>query len=434
MNTEYILKGARVVDPSRKLDEKIDIGISDGKICPPEKVKNPVIVKLNGKIVAPGFIDLHVHLRQPGRSDKETIRTGTMAAAAGGFTSIVAMPNTSPPADSQSAIEYVKGHAEREGAVKVFIAGCITKGQEGKEMAGIGGLRKAGVVAITDDGKCVHNHEIMKHVLEYSKSFKMPIFDHCEDETLSGGGVMHEGYWSTVLGLRGIPAESEELMVSRDIILAEKVGWKVHIQHVSSAGSLRLIRDAQRRKLQITCEVTPHHIALTDEKVKTFDTNYKMNPPLRSEEHRLALIAGLVDGTITAIATDHAPHTETEKLVEFDYAPFGIVGLETAVSICLTELYHKEQLDLMSFISKFTDGPAKILGIDSIGRLDEGTSADITILDLDYEHVIDHNSFFSKSRNTPFGGWKVKGRAAATIVNGRFVFSSIPGVSALIKI
>ena len=244
---------------------------------------------------------------------------------------------------------------------------------------------------------------------------------------------MHEGYWSTVLGLRGIPAESEELMVSRDIIIAEKVGWKVHIQHVSSAGSLRLIRDAQRRKLQITCEVTPHHIALTDEKVKTFDTNYKMNPPLRSEEHRLALISGLVDGTITAIATDHAPHTETEKLVEFDYAPFGIVGLETAVSICLTELYHKEQLDLMSFISKFTDGPAKILGIDSIARLDDGTSADITILDLDHEHVIDPNSFFSKSRNTPFGGWKVKGRAAATIVNGRFVFSSIPGVPALIK-
>lgn len=432
MNDSFILEGARVINPRNNTDCIMDIGVAAGKICSPEKIKNSSRINLKGKVLTPGLIDLHVHLRQPGRVDKETIRTGTMAAAAGGFTTIVAMPNTSPPTDTPSTIEYVKSHAEREGVVNVLVAACMTKGQEGKEMSGIGGLKKAGAVALTDDGKCVHNHEIMRHILEYSKSFKLPIFDHCEDETLSGGGVMHEGYWSTVLGLRGIPAESEEIMVARDIILAEKVGWRVHIQHVSSANSLRMIRDAQSRNVSVSCEVTPHHIAITDEKIKTFDTNYKVNPPLRSEEHRQALIKGLQDGTITAIASDHAPHTETEKLVEFDYAPFGIIGLETTVPVCLTELYHKGLLSLPELIAKFTVGPADILGIEELGRIDEGFPANITILDIDKAHIIDSSNFYSKSRNTPFNGWKVKGKAVATIIEGKFIYSEIQGIKSLI--
>ncbi len=432
MKSEFILRGARVIDPSRGLDQCADIAVSNGRICDPAKLKKAKSYDMEGKIVAPGFIDLHVHLRQPGRNDKETIRTGTMAAAAGGFVAIVAMPNTSPPADTSSTIEYVKSHAEREGFVKVLVSACITKGQEGKEMSGIGGLKKAGAVALTDDGKCVHNHEIMRHVLEYAKSFGLPIFDHCEDESLASGGVMHEGYWSTVLGMRGIPAESEDIMVARDIILAEKVGARLHIQHLSSKNSARMIREAKARGVKMTCEATPHHLFLTDEKIKSFDTNYKVNPPLRSEEHRLALIEALKDGTIDAIASDHAPHTETEKLVEFDYAPFGVIGLETSVPLCLTELCHKGVLTFAELVRKFSSSPAEILGLSEMGTLREGAPANITVLDPEFEHVIDSSSFLSKSRNTPFDGWKVKGRAAATIVDGNFVFSAIPGIDAAI--
>lgn len=426
----FILKNGRVVDPSTGSDGKADIGVSNGKITDPGKLKNPKVINVKGLVVAPGFIDLHVHLRQPGRTDKESIKTGTMAAAAGGFTTIVAMPNTSPPADTSSTIEYVRAHADREGVVKVLPCGCITKGQEGKEMTGIGGLKKAGVVAISDDGKCVHHHELMRHVLEYSKTFRMPIFDHCEDEVMASGGVMHEGYWSMLLGLRGIPSAAEEIMVARDIILAEMSRWKVHIQHVSSAGSVRMIRDARKRKIMITAEATPHHICLTDESVKTFDTNFKVNPPLRSEEDRKAIVKGLADGTISVIATDHAPHTETEKLVEFDYAPFGVIGLETAVSVCLTELYHKNVLSMLEFVSKFTKGPAEILDMN-IGAIKEGNDADITIFDPQAKYVIDAGKFYSKSRNTPFHKREVKGRIMATIVNGTFVHSHIHGIKGI---
>ncbi len=422
---DFVLKGGRVVDPSRGIDRIMDVGVSDGRLADPKGIDDPEIVDVKGLVVAPGFIDMHVHLRQPGRTDKENIRSGTMAAAAGGFTSIVAMPNTSPVADNASTIEYVRIHAAKEGVVKVLPCAAITKNQEGKEMAGIGSLKKAGAVALSDDGKCVANNEIMRHVLEYSKTFGMPILDHCEDESLSAGGVMHEGYWSVVLGFRGIPAAAEELMVARDIIIAEIAGWKIHIQHVSSMGSVRMIRDAQRRKIPVTAEVTPHHITLTDQEIRHFDTNLKMNPPLRSEEHRKALIRGLKDGTISVIATDHAPHTETEKLVEFDYAPFGIIGLETAVPLCLTELYHKKHLSLFELVSKFTTGPASVLNIEA-GSLQEGAEADITVFNPDEEHVIDASSFFSKSRNTPFNGRKVRGRIAATIVRGAFIYSTIP--------
>lgn len=420
--SKRIYRGARVIDPARNIDKVMDIGVENGVFADPATLKDAEVVDLAGYVLAPGFIDLHVHLRQPGKTDAETIHTGTLAAAAGGFTSIVAMPNTSPCADNPGTIHYIRTYAQAEGVVKVLPCGAITKGLEGQEMAGIGGLKAAGVVALSDDGKCVQNHELMRHVIEYSRTFKLPILDHCEDTVLASGGVMHEGYWSVFLGMKGMAAAAEELIVARDAILARTAGWKVHIQHVSTKGSLSIIRTAQKEGVQITAEATPHHISLTDVEIKKFDTNYKMNPPLRSEEDRLAVIEGLRDGTITVIATDHAPHTNTAKTVEFDYAPFGIIGLETAVQVCLTELYHKQYLDLPALVSKFTKGPADVLGMP-IGTLENGRLADITILDPEKEGVVDADRFYSKSRNTPFNGYRYKGLAVGTIVDGKCVFS-----------
>ena len=420
--SKRIYRGARVIDPARNIDKVMDIGVENGVFADPATLKDAEVVDLAGYVLAPGFIDLHVHLRQPGKTDAETIHTGTLAAAAGGFTSIVAMPNTSPCADNPGTIHYIRTYAQAEGVVKVRPCGAITKGLDGQEMAGIGGLKAAGVVALSDDGKCVQNHELMRHVIEYSRTFKLPILDHCEDTVLASGGVMHEGHWSVFLGMKGMAAAAEELIVARDAILARTAGWKVHIQHVSTKGSLSIIRTAQKEGVQITAEATPHHISLTDVEIKKFDTNYKMNPPLRSEEDRLAVIEGLRDGTITVIATDHAPHTNTAKTVEFDYAPFGIIGLETAVQICLTELYHKQYLDLPALISKFTKGPADVLGMP-IGTLENGRPADITILDPEKEGVVDADKFYSKSRNTPFNGYRYKGLAVGTIVDGKCVFS-----------
>lgn len=422
--SSYILKGGRVVDPSRGIDTVMDIGVSNGKITDPSKIKNPEIINVKKLVVAPGFTDMHVHLRQPGNTTAETIATGTMAAAAGGFTGIVAMPNTSPPADSAGTIEYIRRHTEQNGVVRVYPCGCMTKELKGEEMAGIGSLKSAGIVAVSDDGRCIQNHELMRHVVEYSKSFGLPILDHCEDAFLKGEGVMHEGKWSTLLGMRGISSASEELMIARDIILSRMIGWKIHIQHVSAKESVELIRNARKHGIMISAEATPHHISLTDDNIKKFDTNYKMNPPLRSEEDRLAVIEGLRDGTITVIATDHAPHTATDKLVEFDYAPFGIVGLETAIPVCLTGLYHEKILSISDFVAKFTVGPAEILGMD-FGTLAEGRAADITIIDTEKKFCVDASKFRSKSRNTPFHGMDFRGKAAATVVAGRFVFDEI---------
>ncbi len=422
-----ILKGARVIDPVNGIDEVRDIAWKDGILADPSEVNEAEadVLHLDGYVVTPGLIDVHVHLRQPGKTDAETIRTGTMAAAAGGFTSILAMPNTNPPADNAGAIQYLKDYAAREGVVKVMPCGCLSKGLEGEEMAPVGSLKSAGVVALTDDGKCIQNHELMRHVITYASQFNLPVLDHCEDKVLAAGGVMHEGYWSVLLGMKGMASASEEIIVARDIMLARMANWKVHMQHLSCKEAVQLVRAARQEGIPVTAEATPHHIALTDVEIKRFDTNYKMNPPLRSEEDRMAVIEGLKDGTITIIATDHAPHTQTAKQVEFDYAPFGIIGLETAIPVTMTELYHKGYLTLPELISKFTKGPAEMLGMP-IGSLSAGAPADVTILDPDAEHVIDKNNFFSKSRNTPFDGYNAKGRTAATVVDGAFVYNILP--------
>ena len=416
----YIFENARVIDPVQNLDAVTDIAVSDGKIADPAYVKYAERIDLKGRVLTPGFVDLHVHLRHPGNTAAETIHTGTLAAAAGGFTSIVAMPNTSPCADNPGTIHFVLTHAEHEGVVKVLPCGAVTKNLEGKEMSAIGSLAAAGAVALSDDGRCVQDHQLMRHIVHYSKTFNLPILDHCGDTFLEAEGVMNEGQWSVLLGMKGMPGAAEELMIYRDIILSRLTDWKIHMQHVSARESVKILRQARAEGIRVSGEATPHHIALTDVEIKRFDSNYKMNPPLRSEEDRQAILEGLADDTLTVIATDHAPHTMTAKMVEFDYAPFGIIGLETAFPVCCTELYHKQVLSLPHLISKFTKGPAEVLGLD-IGNLKIGNPADITILDVDAEHVIDPSTFHSKSRNTPFGGYRAKGRVVGTLVNGKFV-------------
>lgn len=419
----YIFENARVIDPVQNLDTVTDIAVADGKVAAPAHVKYAERIDLKGKVLTPGFVDLHVHLRHPGNTAAETIHTGTLAAAAGGFTSIVAMPNTSPCADNPGTIHFVLTHAEHEGVVKVLPCGAMTKNLEGKEMSAIGSLKAAGAVALSDDGRCVQDHQLMRHIVHYSKTFDLPILDHCGDKLLEAEGVMNEGQWSVLLGMKGMPCAAEELMIYRNIILSRLTDWKIHMQHVSAKESVKILRQARKDGIRVSGEATPHHIALTDAEIKRFDSNYKMNPPLRSEEDRQALLEGLADDTLTVIATDHAPHTTTSKMVEFDYAPFGIIGLETAFQICCTELYHKGVLSLPHLISKLTRGPAEVLGLD-IGNLKIGNPADITILDIDRENVIDPATFKSKSRNTPFGGYKAKGCVAGTLVNGKFVYKT----------
>lgn len=418
---KYIFKGARVIDPARGIDQVMDIGVADGCFADPGEIANPQVVELGGKVLAPGFIDLHVHLRQPGNNMAETIASGTAAAAAGGFTSVVAMPNTNPPADNAGAIEFLRQTAAQKGVVRVLPCGCMTKNYEGLEMAGIGSLKAAGVVALSDDGRCIQDHSLMRHVVEYAKSFNLPILDHCEEKTLAAEGVMNEGKWSVLLGMSGISGASEELIVARNIILARQIGWKIHMQHVSVKESVRLLRDARAQGIPVSGEATPHHLTLNDEYIKTYDTNYKMNPPLRSEEDRLALIEGVADGTITVIATDHAPHTQTAKLVEFDYAPFGIVGLETALPVCYTELVAKRVIGLPALVKLLTTGPAEVLGIDA-PSLECGRPADLVIFDPARKYTIDAEKFKSNSRNTPFHGCQVQCKVCMTLVNGRPVY------------
>ena len=420
MSKSYILKNVRVVDPNRNIDEVMDLGIENGVMADPATLKDAEIIDLTGKIAAPGFMDIHVHLRQPGNTAAETIETGTRAAAYGGFTAIVPMPNTSPAADTPGAIELLKKTAAECSPVKVYPCGCMTKGYAGQEMAGIGGLHSAGVYALSDDGKCVQNHFLMRNIVRYAKSFNLPILDHCEEESLFTGGVMNEGKWSVLLGMDGIPSAAEEIIVARDIIFAREIDWKIHLQHISVKSCVDMVRRARKQGIKITAEATPHHISLTDDYIRTYNTNYKMNPPLRSEADRQALLEGLADGTITVIATDHAPHTSTAKLVEFNHAPFGIIGLETAISVCLKELVHSGLLSMKDFVAKFTTGPAEVLGFQNYD-LRIGAPADITIIDLNKKVKVDVTKFQSKSTNSPYDGMEFTGAPVMTIVDGKIV-------------
>lgn len=424
MPTTLITNG-HIIDPANKIDRVGDVYITDGKIAKIDLEgssrhveKDETIIDATGLVVAPGLIDLHVHFREPGQSAKETIATGAKAAAAGGFTSVVCMPNTSPSVDSPSVVTWILEKAKAESCINIFPSGAITKGIAGEELAPIGSMRKAGIVALTDDGHCIQNPEIMRRALEYARMFDLTVMDHCQDYALVGKGVMHEGYWSTVLGLPGWPALGEEIIVSRNAQLAELTGTRIHCQHLSSGGSARILREARGRGVPISGEICPHHIALTDESVRTYDTNYKMNPPLRTQRDIDLLIEGVADGTITVLASDHAPHCNYEKEVEFDQAPFGILGLETEVGLFLDILVHKKKaITLARFVEMFTLEPARLLGLDR-GTLSVGAPADITLLDPDLEWTVDKNQSFSRSRNTPFHGWELKGRAVRTIVAG----------------
>ena len=435
-----LIKNGRVIDPANNIDDTLDIFIDEGKIkriatnIDPEMItgnnkKSSLeeagklrIIDAAGKIIAPGFIDMHTHLREPGQESKETIATGCRAAAAGGFTAVACMPNTDPVNDNRIVTDYIIRKALQEGCVRVYPVGAITRGLKGKSLTDIGELKLAGVVAISDDGEPVMNTEVMRRALEYVKAFDLTIISHCEDKNLTQNGVMHEGYVSTRLGLPGIPAAAEEVMVARDIILAEMTSSRLHIAHVSTSGSVELIRAAKKRGVSVTAEVTPHHFSLTDDAVTSFDPNTKVNPPLRSQEHRKALLEGLKDGTIDVIATDHAPHTSMEKEGEYTLAANGIVGLETAVSISLKELVYSNMLTLKEVIAKLSTNPARILNLKGGGMLKEGAEADITILDLQRDFTVNPETFQSKSRNTPFAGMKLRGGAVMTIVGGKVVW------------
>jgi dihydroorotase len=425
---DMILWGGRIVDPVTGYLGPGTISISGGRITGVEKRKKNLksrrgVLDLTGLVVCPGFIDMHVHLREPGREDEETIMSGAEAAAAGGFTSIVCMPNTEPPIDNVEAIEYINDRA-MVAPVKVHPIGAVTIDRKGETLTEMLEMAANGAVAFSDDGSGVQNNDIMRRAFEYVRACDVPLVSHCEYSDLAADGVMHEGFISTQLGLRGIPAVAEELMVARDIMLAEFTRSRIHIAHISTAGSVELVRRAKRAKIRVTAEATPHHFTLTDDLVKSFDTNLKVNPPLRTSRDVEAVKKGLKDGTIDAIASDHAPHSIEEKESEFDYAPFGIVGLETAVGLVITELVEQKVLTWPQAAHKLSTAPARILNLPG-GTFDEGSPADITVIDPSQEWTVDPEKFKSLSRNTPFAGRKLKGRARMTIVDGAVVHNSI---------
>ncbi len=416
---KLLIRGGRVIDPSQGLDREMDILIQGGQIVeydPPVR-GDEVVIDAKGKIVSPGLIDMHVHLREPGHEDDETIATGTAAALAGGFTSVVCCPNTDPPIDSPATVEFVRQKAARADNCHVFVMACVSKDRKGQELAEIGQLVAAGAVAFTDDGAPVYDPELMRRAFEYCLMFDKPVCNHCEIPELARNGVMHEGLVSLILGLPGIPAAAESVMVARDIALAEATGGRLHVMHVSTLDSVEAIRRAKKRGVRVTAEVTPHHLTLTDECLRTFDSNYKMNPPLRSRDHVEACINGLRDGTIDVIASDHAPHAKEKKMQELDRAPFGIIGLETSLSLVITKLIKPGLLTWSEALAKMTINPARILGLNK-GTLAIGADADVTIIDPNYQWVVDPGAFLSKARNTPFAGWKLEGRATDVIVAG----------------
>jgi len=434
MNKEAIfllIRGGHIIDPSQGIDQIGDLLIAEGKIVqaggtvPLSKAQN---LDATGLVICPGFIDLHCHLREPGFEDKETIATGTKAAAIGGFTTVCCMANTEPPLDTPAAVDWVKQKTSKDSLVAVLPIGCITKGRKGEELTDMAGLTEAGVLAFSDDGDPVASSWLMRRAMEYSRDLGLPIIDHCEDKALSDNGLINEGQVSGNLGLKGIPAAAEEVMVARDLILAKLTKARLHIAHVSTKGSVELIRRAKEEGISVTVEVTPHHLTLTEERIagespnKSFDSNAKVNPPLRTKEDVEALIEGLKDGVIDAIATDHAPHSLADKNCGLELAAFGISGFETAFG-CLMSLVHQGEISLTRMISKLTCEPAKVIGRNGeLGTLKVGAPANITILDPDREWIVNSRNFASKGKNTPYDGYKFKGKVMATIVSGRIVY------------
>lgn len=414
----------RVLCPATGRDDTDPLLILDGRIAAPGDTAPPGCPELDarGALVVPGLVDIHVHLREPGRADKETIATGTQAALQGGFTTIVAMPNTTPPVDSAATLAWCRQRAAETARCRVHFTGCLTQGMAGEALAPAAALKKAGAIALTDDGNCIQSADVMRRALEYARMVGLPVMDHCQDYSLTRDAIMNEGRVSVRLGLPGWPAIAEELIIARNALLSELTGHPVHCQHVTTAGGARIIREARARGVALTGEITPHHIALTDEALASFDANFKMNPPLRTAADVEALIAALDDGTITIIATDHAPHCDFEKERELSAAPFGIIGLETALGVVLTELHHKRGLDLKKILAALTLHPARLLGLDA-GTLAPGAPGDVTLIQPGLRWTVDKHTFASKSRNTPWHGATLTGRATATILGGRIAWS-----------
>jgi dihydroorotase len=419
-----VIRNGRVIDPASATDRIADVVISDDRIvgvAPNLMMPAGEVFDATGMVVAPGFIDMHVHLREPGFEHAETIESGARAAAAGGFTSICAMPNTKPVNDSATVTSYIVERARRLAAVNVFPIGAITKGSSGEELATIGAMKAAGAVAISDDGLPVMSARVMRRAMEFARSYDLPIIQHCEDLNLSAGGDMHEGARSVRWGLRGIPAASEDVMVARDLVLAQLTGARYHVAHISTRNAVAMVDYARQHGLPVTCEATPHHFSLSDEDMLAYDSDYKMKPPLRSVADRAALVEAIAEGAVTAIATDHAPHPGSEKMQEFERCPFGIIGLETALGLALGQLVHPGKISLMRLVELFTTGPESIMRLGR-GTLTPGAPADVTIFSTELNWTYDVNQSFSRSRNSPFHGRTFRGGPVATIVNGAFVW------------
>lgn len=426
MNATMILRGGRVIDPANQTDAVRDLHIVAGKVAAQPAPGAPV-VDVSGLVVCPGLIDLHVHLREPGQTHKEDIGTGTHAAAVGGFTTVVAMPNTSPPVDCPEVLTQVLDVARRKAVVRVLQSGALTVGRAGKELSDAWSLAQAGAAALTDDGNCIQSAGLMLDAVRRAAEVGLPVIDHCEDDSVARRGAMNAGEVARRLGVSGQPALAEELMVCRDVLICRETGWPIHIQHISSAFSVDMVRAAQSQGLPVSAEASPHHICLTEECCASHGANAKMNPPLRTEADRQAILAGLADGTICAIATDHAPHAAEEKALGMEKAPFGVIGLEAAVALCLTKLVHGGVLSLAEFVARFTAGPRNILSLEE-GTLTPGLSADVTLLNPEARHVLRTAEFRSRSLNCPYDGMECRGRVEGTLLAGQWVFSRLPGI------
>lgn len=426
--TAILIQGARIVDRQSRWDGPGDVLVAEGRISEVKRKLPPredwELVDASGLILTPGLIDMHVHLREPGREDEETIESGCLGAVAGGFTSIACMPNTEPVNDSETVTRFILEKARTAGLSNVYPVGAISRGSRGEKLAEIGEMVKAGARAISDDGQPVMNAQLMRRAMEYASMCHVPVIDHCEDKQLAAAGAMNEGHASARLGLRGIHCCAEDVQVARDVILAEVTGARVHIAHLSSGRSLELVALGRKKSIAVTCEVTPHHFTLADEDIVEYDPNFKMNPPLRTRADLKALLGGLADGTVDAIASDHAPHNPNEKMLDFESAPFGILGLETTLPLTITHLIRRKVIDWPRLTELLSANPARILGLKTKGSLKKGNDADITLIDPNISWTIDGARFHSRSRNTPFNGWKVHGRCAGTMVAGRWVYKS----------